>query len=89
MALGATRAIVVSMVLKRAGRLMLFGLLVGTAAAYALSASARTFLFEIEPTSLPVFITAIATLTLAGLAASIIPARRAASLEPLAALRQE
>ncbi|MEO7274598.1 MAG: ABC transporter permease [Vicinamibacterales bacterium] len=89
MALGATRAIVVAMVLKRAGGLMLLGLIVGGAAAYALSASARTFLFEIEPTNLPVFITAIATLTLAGLVASIIPARRAASIEPLTALRQE
>ena len=89
MALGATRAMVVSMVLKRAGGLMLLGLVIGSAAAYALGASARTFLFEIEPTNATVFVSAIATLALAGLAASAIPARRAASIEPLIALRQE
>ena len=89
MALGATRLIVVSMVLKRAAALMLLGLAVGGAAAYALSATARAFLFEVEPTNATVFATAIVTLASAGLIASAIPARRAASIEPLAALRQE
>jgi ABC-type antimicrobial peptide transport system permease subunit len=77
------------MVLKRAGLLMIVGLAVGTAAAYAPSAGAKAFLFEIEPTNAGVFVAAIATLTLAGLIASAIPARRAASVDPMVALRQE
>ena len=89
MALGASRQAVVSMVLRRAGWLMLMGLAAGTAAAYALSAGAKAFLFEIEPTDGGVFVAAIATLALAGLIASAIPARRAASMDPLVALRQE
>ena len=68
---------------------MVGGLAIGGAAAWSLSAGAKTFLFEIEPTNAGVFVAAIATLTLAGLIASAIPARRAASVDPLVALRQE
>jgi putative ABC transport system permease protein len=89
MALGATRAAIVSLVLRRAGSLIILGLVIGTAGAYALSASARTFLFEVEPANAAVFSAAVLVLTLAGLAASVVPARRAASVDPLVALRQE
>ena len=89
MALGATRGNVVSMVLKRAAVLMVLGLVVGGAAAWALSANVKTFLFETEPGDPRIFAAALATLTLAGLAASAVPARRAASVDPLVALRHE
>ena len=89
MALGATRSNVVSMVLKRAAVLMVLGLVVGGAAAWALSANVKTFLFETEPGDPRIFAAALATLTLAGLAASAVPARRAASVDPLVALRHE
>ena len=89
MALGATRGNVVSMVLKRAAVLMVLGLVVGGAAAWAISANVKTFLFETEPGDPRIFAAALATLTLAGLAASAVPARRAASVDPLVALRHE
>ncbi|HEY0872742.1 MAG TPA: ABC transporter permease [Vicinamibacterales bacterium] len=89
MALGATRARVVSMVLKRAGILMALGLVIGGFAAWMLSRNVEAFLFQTQPTDSRIFAAALAVLTLAGLAASAIPARRAASVDPLVALRHE
>jgi putative ABC transport system permease protein len=89
MALGATRGNVVGMVLKRAGVLMAIGLVVGGAGSWYLSALVKTFLFQIEPNDARVFAAAVAVLALAGLAASAIPARRAATVDPLVALRHE
>jgi ABC-type antimicrobial peptide transport system permease subunit len=89
MALGATRGNVVSMVMRRAGLLLAIGLALGGAAAWALSRTVETFLFQTEPTDPRVFAGALLTLTLAGLLASAVPARRAASVDPLVALRRE
>ena len=93
MALGATRRNIVGMVLKRATVLMGLGLIVGGLAAWYLTVTPRlglkTYLFETKPTDVWIFAAALATLALAGLVASAIPARRAASVDPLIALRHE
>jgi putative ABC transport system permease protein len=89
MALGATRGNVVGMVLRRAGGLMILGLLIGAAGAWYLSAGLRTFLFEVQPNDLGIFAGALAALACAGLLASALPARRAATVDPLIALRSE
>jgi putative ABC transport system permease protein len=89
MALGATRANVVGMVLRRAAILMTIGLAVGGAAAWAFSTRVGTFLFEVQPRDAGIFAASLAVLAAAGLLASAIPARRAASVDPLVALRQE
>jgi predicted permease len=89
MALGATRGNVIGMVLKRAALLMALGLALGGGAAWALSRNVESFLFQTEPTDLRIFVAALSVLTLAGLAASALPARRAASVDPLVALRHE
>lgn len=89
MALGATRKHVIGMVIGRAAVLLGAGLAIGVAAAWFLSAGVRTFLYETEPNDIRVFLAAVLTLGLAGLLASAIPARRAASVDPLVALRQE
>ena len=91
MALGATRGNVVAMILKRAALLLLAGLAIGTAVAYPLGTALqiKRFLFEVEPTDVAIYTVAVATLALAGLIASAIPARRAASVDPLDALRHE
>ena len=91
MALGATRGNVVAMILKRAALLLLAGLAIGTAVAYSLGTALqiKRFLFEVEPTDVAIYTVAVATLALAGLIASAIPARRAASVDPLDALRHE
>ena len=89
MALGATRANVVGMVLRRAALLMAAGLAIGGLVAWYLSASVKSFLFEIDPNDVVVFVVALGVLALAGLVASAVPARRAASVDPLVALRHE
>jgi ABC-type antimicrobial peptide transport system permease subunit len=89
MALGATPGGVVAMVLRRAGALIGVGLALGAGVAWYFSAVAKSFLFQIEPTDPRVFAAALAVLAVAGLAASVVPARRAASVDPIVALRQE
>jgi predicted permease len=89
MALGATRADVVSLVLRRAGWLLLGGLAIGTLGAWYLSASVKTFLFQVQPNDVTIFAAAIGILAGAGLLASALPARRAATVDPLVALRSE
>jgi putative ABC transport system permease protein len=89
MALGATKGNVVSMVLRRAGVLMLLGLAIGTAGSWYLSASLTSFLFDVQPNDVGIFAAALAILASAGLLASALPARRAAAVDPLVALRSE
>jgi putative ABC transport system permease protein len=89
MALGATRANVVSMVLRRAGVLMLAGLAIGAAGAWYLSSGVKSFLFEVQPNDLSIFAGALGVLAAAGLLASALPARRAAAVDPLVALKAE
>jgi putative ABC transport system permease protein len=89
MALGATRANVMRMVLRNACVLVVSGLILGGVGAWSLSAAARTFLFGIEATDPRAFAAACLLLALAALVASAIPARRAASVDPMVALRAE
>jgi predicted permease len=89
MALGATRGNVVSMVLRRAAGLMVLGLLIGGTGAWYLSAGVKSFLFEVQPNDIGIFAAALAILACAGLLASALPARRAATVDPLIALRSE
>jgi ABC-type antimicrobial peptide transport system permease subunit len=89
MALGATRANVVSMMLRRAGALMLAGLAIGSAGAWYLGASLKAFLFEVHPNDPGIFAGALTVLAAAGLLASALPAHRAAAVDPLVALRSE
>jgi putative ABC transport system permease protein len=89
MALGATRGSVLRMVLSRAVLLIASGLAIGGLGAWSLSATIKSFLFEVEPNNVWIFLSALATLAIAGLLATAIPARRAATVDPLVALRQE
>jgi len=70
-------------------RLTVAGLVLGTAAAAALTQLMRNLLFEVRPLDAAAF--AMALVALAGIAmlACYIPARRATRIDPLAALRQE
>jgi predicted permease len=89
MALGARRMDVLAMVLRQAMRPIAAGLGAGLAAALALTRLMSSMLYEVRPTDPLVFTAVAAGLTLVGLSASLIPARRAATLDPLAALRNE
>ena len=89
MALGASRGTVVAMVLRTAGVLVVIGLVIGGAAAWSLGGAAKAFLFKIDATDPRVYAVAIGLLVSAALLATVIPARRAASVDPLVALRAE
>jgi putative ABC transport system permease protein len=89
MALGATRSSVMNMVLTYACVLLAAGLIIGGVGAWYVSATAKTFLFGLDATDPRAFAAALVTLSLAPLVASIIPARRAASIDPVVALRAE
>jgi predicted permease len=89
MALGATPRRLLSMVVGRAAILVMAGLTAGGAAAWFLGAAVRAFLFEVTPNEPLVYVAAVAALGLSALAASAVPARRAATVDPLVALRHE
>ena len=89
MALGATRTTVVSMVMRQAGWLLVIGLVVGGVGAWRLSRFAEKFLFKLDTSDPRAFAAALVTLSIAALIASAIPARRAASVDPMEALRAE
>jgi len=82
-------AAVVALVLRRAGLLMALGLAIGTGVSWYVSAAVERFLFQVEPTDPRVFAGAVLVLALAGLAASAVPARRAAAVDPIVALRRK
>ena len=89
MALGATRARVIAGVVGQAGWLVAGGLVVGGLAAWSLSNLAGRFLFGIDPQDPRAYGVAMATLVAAALIATVLPARRAASIDPTEALRSE
>jgi predicted permease len=87
MALGATRASIVRLVLREVPTLLLPGCAVGALAAAGLSRFANSFLFGVTPTDPLAFAIAAGALASATLAASYLPALRAARVDPMAALR--
>jgi predicted permease len=89
MALGAERWQIMSLVLRETGLLVVSGLVLGLMAAFATTRLAAALLFDVSPTDPVSMILAPLCLTLAALAAAWFPARRAATLTPLTALRQE
>ena len=89
MALGATRRDVLRLVLTRALRIVVAGLVVGLVGAVGVTRVLQTFLFGVTPTD-PIVFTIVTLLLLAvGLMAAWLPARRATRIDPLAALRAE
>jgi putative ABC transport system permease protein len=87
MALGAHGGSVVSMVVRQAMLLAVVGLALGLVAGLALSRTMTTLLFELSPTDPLTFGTVAMVLALVAFFASYLPARRAASVDPMIALR--
>jgi predicted permease len=89
MALGAQRMDVVILVLRQGAKLALAGVTLGIGGAIALTRLMRDLLFNVSPTDPAVLAGVSALLVLVTLAACIIPAWRAASIDPMRALRSE
>jgi putative ABC transport system permease protein len=88
MALGAAHADVVRMVLRHGLTLTLLGVAIGLAAAFGLMRLIASLLF-VSPTDGLAFTAISALLAAVAMIASLLPARRAARVDPLVALRQE
>lgn len=88
-ALGAERRTVYGLILKEAGWLTISGILAGLLSALAAAALMRKLLFGIQSWDLPTLSAVAALLAVSALLASYIPARRAALVNPVEALRAE
>jgi putative ABC transport system permease protein len=88
-ALGAGRGSVLGLVLREGLAVIAGGLVCGLAASVVLTRGLRALLFGVTPTDPLTFAAVVATLAVAGLAATVIPARRASHVDPLTALRSD
>ncbi|MGB6669893.1 MAG: FtsX-like permease family protein, partial [Candidatus Acidiferrum sp.] len=89
MALGARPMDVTRMILGRGLKLSAVGLVAGVALAGALGILLRTLLFGVTPAAPLVYAGTAASLIIVALAACVIPAQRAARVDPVVALRNE
>ena len=89
MALGARAGDVIGMVLRESLWMVVVGILIGLPCAFAIGRTMRSALFRLEPLDPSTSALSVAALLAVALAAAWIPARRAARIEPVVALRQE
>jgi ABC-type antimicrobial peptide transport system permease subunit len=89
MALGATRMRVFMLVMRQVAVLLAVGVVAGGIGAFFAARSIRSFLFEVQPGDLGIFAMAALALALIGLLATLVPARRAVSIDPVGVLRTE
>jgi putative ABC transport system permease protein len=89
MALGARRGDVLRMMMGLGVRLTLLGLFIGLVGAFALTRLMASLLFEVNAMNPLIFSIAAMALVAVAMAASYLPSRRAASIDPMQALRTE
>jgi len=89
MAMGATRKDILILVMREAGTLLAIGIVIGIVLAVGAATFARSLLFGLQPSDPTTIATAALALAAVAAAASLIPAHRAATLDPVTALRDE
>ena len=87
MALGATAGTVQRQVVSQGTKVVLAGVVVGVAAAYAATRLLGALLFDVKPVDILVFAAMSITMVGVGMLASYMPARRASGVDPIEALR--
>ena len=88
-ALGAPRAAILALFLRQGLLVTAIGISVGVVGAVSSSRVFAAILFGIKPLDLPTYLGVIALLLSSSAAASFVPARRAAKIDPMVALRYE
>ncbi len=88
-ALGARRFDVLNLVVGQGFRLIIAGMVIGLLGSFALTRVLAGMLFEVNPTDPLTFVTVTFSLCLVALVACWVPARRAAGVDPMEALRYE
>jgi len=89
MALGATRQSVAQMVLRQGSILIGVGLGVGLILAFASERLIQSFLYHVRPLDYWTYVAVLLVLPAIGLIAALLPARKAASIQPMQALRED
>ena len=89
LALGASKSRLVAVVLRQSAVPVLAGVIVGVAGSLLSGRWLASLLYEVEPSDPVVLISIAALLTIVAVVSSWIPARRAAMVDPLVALREE
>ncbi|MBV9269256.1 MAG: FtsX-like permease family protein [Acidobacteriaceae bacterium] len=89
LALGAVPRQVLAMVLRDASRIAVIGVATGAGASLLAMGLVRSMLYGVAPNDPATLLTAVSLLLVVALVASWIPARRAAQVQPIEALRQE
>jgi ABC-type antimicrobial peptide transport system permease subunit len=89
MALGARPGDVISMVMRESMVMVAAGVAIGLAGTAAAGRLIASLLFGLSPTDPPTVLLAVAVMMAVSAAAGYLPARRAARLDPMAALRCE
>jgi predicted permease len=88
-ALGARRENILALVVRQGMQLTVIGIFAGLIAALTLTRVIASLLFGVSATDLSTFLTVPVVLALVAFAATVIPAWRASSVDPMVALRQE
>jgi putative ABC transport system permease protein len=89
MALGAEPSAILRMILRHSLILTILGVAIGAIGALAMTGLFKSLLFQVTPTDPATFIVVALVLLASALLASFLPARRAASIDPIVALRNE
>ena len=88
-ALGAQSADITKMVVSYGMKPIVWGILLGVAGSLAASRVLRSLLFEVQQTDVPTYVVVTLLLAMVGFTAAYLPSRRAATIDPLEALREE
>ena len=87
MALGASPSIVALGVLRQSGMVVAIGLLAGMPFAVVAARTAESMLWGVKPSEPMIYVASVVLLSLVGFVSAFLPARRAAAIEPVEALR--
>jgi predicted permease len=88
MAIGAQPSSVLALVVKQGVALTLVGLAMGVVGAIAATRLLSSFLYGVERTDIPTYAATVVLVGVAGVVATLIPARRATRVDPIVALRE-
>jgi len=89
MALGATRQSIAGLVLRRGLIVIGWGLGIGLLVAFATGRLVESFLYQVRPLDVLTYLAVAVLLSAIGLLAALLPARRAVSIDPMQALRED
>lgn len=89
MALGATRRDVVNMVVRQGASMAVLGIVLGLVVAFAVSGLIQGLLYGVSATAPLAYLGVGTTLGVVALSATVLPAWRAASIDPVSSLRDE